>query len=322
MSLDFLYALIPGLVITFLVIGVYKSMFEKKETAREHIDQLLGEKKAQGRSEAGLFSRKGSGELLKKRKKKKGQESFSDKLEIELERANLMISPSEFVMISIASGIGVALVMLMGGQHIVVAVLIGVGGAFLPRLLLAVKIFMRMKKAAAEFADVLDSMVNGFKTGYGFSKAVAMVSDNFKDPWGTEFGKMSSEMNLGVSQEEALFSMSRRIPSADVDLFVTAILIQKETGGNMSELLATLSKTCRDRFKLFQKVGAISAQGKLSASIVCCVPFALGLMMFLFLPEYMMKFLTNPIGIVLMILTGIWMVAGIGVLFKIVQIDV
>ena len=90
----------------------------------------------------------------------------------------------------------------------------------------------------------------------------------------------------------------------------------------MSELLGTLSKTIRDRYKLFQKVGAISAQGKLSAGIVSCVPFALAGMMFLFLPDPMSKFVTNPIGIVLLILTGLWMCVGFGVLYKIVQIEV
>jgi tight adherence protein B len=107
-----------------------------------------------------------------------------------------------------------------------------------------------------------------------------------------------------------------------VDLFVTALLIQKETGGSMAELLGNLSKTIRDRYKLFQKIGAISAQGKLSAGIVCVVPFLLCAIMFAFLPEAMMKFVTNPIGIVLLTLAGFWMICGIAVLFKIVQIEV
>jgi tight adherence protein B len=149
-----------------------------------------------------------------------------------------------------------------------------------------------------------------------------MVSDNYDDPWGTEFGKMAAEMNLGASMEDALYSMSNRIPSPDVDLFVTALLIQKETGGSMAELLGNLSVTIRSRYKLFQKIGAISAQGKLSAGIVCCVPFGLAGIMFVFIPDAMMKFVTNPIGIVLLVLAGFWMCCGIGVLYKIVQIEV
>lgn len=319
MDTDFLIALIPGLVIAFLLIGIYKSVFEKKETAKGHIDDLLGERKA--KALPGVLA--AGGDILKKRKKKKGKESFADRLEMDLERANLMVSPTEFMFISAGVGVVIAfMAMVAFGQNIIVAVLLGVGGTFIPKLFLMVKVMLRMKKAAAEFADVLDAMVNGFKTGYGFTRAVQMVADNFKDPWGTEFGKMSAEMNLGATQEDALFTLSNRVPSPDVDLFVTALLIQKETGGNMSELLATLSKTCRDRYKLFQKVGAISAQGKLSASIVSCVPFAMAGMMALFLPEATDKFIHHPIGVILMIISGFWMVCGIGVLYKIVKIDV
>lgn len=319
MDTDFIIALIPGLVIAFLLIGIYKSVFEKNETAKGHIADLLGERKASQNTSAALAG----GDILKKRKKKKGKESFVDRLEMDLERANLMVNTTEFIFISAGVGFVVTFLATVAfGQNFFVALLLGAGSSFIPKVFLMVKIMLRMKKAAAEFADVLDSMVNGFKTGYGFTRAVQMVADNFKDPWGTEFGKMSAEMNLGSSQEDALYSLSGRVPSPDVDLFVTALLIQKETGGNMSELLATLSKTCRDRYKLFQKVSAISAQGKLSASIVCCVPFAMAGMMALFLPEAMDKFVHNPIGVILMILAGFWMVCGIGVLYKLVQIDV
>jgi tight adherence protein B len=133
---------------------------------------------------------------------------------------------------------------------------------------------------------------------------------------------MAAEMNLGASMEDALYGLSSRVPSPDVDLFVTALLIQKETGGSLAELLGNLSHTIRDRYKLFQKVGAISAQGKLSAGIVCCVPFILCAIMYLFLPGPMIQFVTNPIGIVLLVIAGFWMCCGIGVLYKIVQIEV
>ena len=105
-------------------------------------------------------------------------------------------------------------------------------------------------------------------------------------------------------------------------LFVTAMLIQKETGGNLSELLGTLSKTIRDRYKLYQKVGAISAQGKLSAGIVIAVPFLLMLLMYMILPGPFTAFITNPIGQVLMGAAGVWMTVGIFTLYKIVQIEV
>jgi tight adherence protein B len=322
MNTSFLASLIPAFAVVMLLLGVYKSFFEKKVQAQEHIQELMGSA-ASKTSMASLLG-KNQDNILKKRKKNKdGQQSRMDQLEIKLERANLMITTSEFILISIGTAVaGGLLAFLAMGQNPVLGILLGVASGGAPYLYLMVRIMFRMKKAAATFADVLDSMVNAFKTGFGFSRAVQMVSDNFDDPWGTEFGKMAAEMNLGSNMEDALYGLASRIPSQDVDLFVTALLIQKETGGSMAELLGNLSKTIRDRFKLYQKVSAISAQGKLSAGIVCCVPLVLCLIMFVFLPEATIKFVTNPIGIGVLCLAGFWMCCGVGVLYKIVQIEV
>ncbi len=324
MNTEFIMPIVAGTAISLGMIGVYKTFLESKVQTQERVQELLGTPQAPGRG-GGVLGIRDQENILKRRKKKSpdGQQTTLDKLEILLERANMLITPHEFVLISIGAGlIGTFLFRFLFGQTMPIAILLGIASAFAPYGFVMLKAMLRMKKAAAQFADILDAMVNGFKTGFGFSRAVQMVADNFEDPWGTEFGKMAAEMNLGASQEDALYNLANRIPSTDVDLFVTAMLIQKETGGSLAELLGNLSKTIRDRYKLFQKVGAISAQGKLSAGIVCCVPFLLAGLMFLFLPEAMTRFATNPFGIVLMVLAGIWMLCGIGVLYKIVQIEV
>ncbi|MEM0951329.1 MAG: type II secretion system F family protein [Cyanobacteria bacterium P01_H01_bin.74] len=326
---DLLIRLIPALAIAFMVIGFYKTLFERKVQAKERAEELLS-KKTDASLKSSLTGSKGNGEnLLKKRKKTKDKDGQGneptpiDKLELTLEQANILLTANEFLFISAASSfLGGILGWLATGKNLPLGILMGLCSTGLPYGFVFLKRMLRMKKAAAQFADILDGMVNAFRTGFGFSRAIQMVNDNYDDPWGTEFGKMSAEMNLGANLDDALANLSRRMPSPDVDLFVTAILIQKETGGSMAELLGTLSKTIRDRYKLFQKVGAISAQGKLSAGIVCCIPFVLCGIMFLFLPEAMGKFFTNPIGIVLAILAGFWMLCGVGVLYKIVQIDV
>lgn len=326
MNTDLLLALIPAVAVVLLIIGVYKTTLEQRDKAQERIQNLVSNKSdASSRQSAGILGqKKQTDKILKRRKKTKdGRESFVDRLDTQLERANVPLSPNEFVLLSIAVGIlGFMVFLFVFSLHPALAVLGGFGSVFLPLLFVKIKTILRIKKAVTQFPDVIDAMVNGFKTGYGFSKCVQMVTDNFEDPWGTEYGKMGAELNLGLTLEDALNNFSKRVPSPDVDLFVTAILIQKETGGNMSELLGNLSKTCRDRQKLFQKVGALSAQGKLSAGIICCVPFLLFGMMFLFLNKPTMTFVTHPIGIVLLIITGFWMICGIFVLFKIAQIEV
>jgi tight adherence protein B len=318
MENSMLISLVPAAGVIFLIAGFYKTLFEKQVQAQEHIQDLLGNASARNKP------LKDQENILKRRKKNKdGTASKTDQLEIKLERANMLITASEFFMISAVSAFaGGLLTWLCFGQNLLLALPLGGVCSGLPYAFMSLKTMLRMKKAAAQFSDVLNSMVNAFKTGFGFSRAVQMVADNYEDPWGTEFGKMAAEMNLGASMEDALYSLSSRVPSPDVDLFVTALLIQKETGGSLAELLGNLSHTIRDRYKLFQKVGAISAQGKLSAGIVCCVPFLLCAIMYLFLPGPMTQFVTNPIGIVLLVMAGFWMCCGIGVLYKIVQIEV
>ena len=325
MNTELLVALIPALGIVLLIVGVYKVTLENRDKAQERIQDLVSTKKTSAaRQSAGVLGqKKQTDKILKRRKKKKDGDSFVDRLDVQLERANLPLSPNEFMLIGVISGVlGFLAALFLFGLHPAMCVLVGIASIFLPTLYMKVRTMLRVKKAKIQFPDVIDAMVNGFKTGYGFSKCVQMIADNFDDPWGTEYGKMSAELNLGVTLEDALNSFSKRMPSPDVDLFVTAILIQKETGGNMSELLGNLSKTCRDRLKLFQKVGALSAQGKLSAGIICCVPFVLFGMMFLFLNRPTLILVTHPIGIVLLIITAFWMSCGIFVLFKIAQIEV
>jgi tight adherence protein B len=316
MNTDFLFILLPALTVFLFIQGIYKVTLEKKVKAQENIQELIGGKKATG----GVPMR-ARHEVLLKRKNKDDQSKLAQ-LEMMLERANLLIKPQEFFLLCLAAGVAVGMVAFSASQPFPLAVLLGGGGCFLPLLFLKLKIWMRMAKGGEQFADVLDTMVNCFKTGYGFNRAVQVIADNYDDPWGTEFGKVAMEMTLGATQEDVLNSLSQRMPSPDVDLFVTALLIQKETGGNMAELLGNLSRIVRERYKLFRKVGAISAQGKLSAGIVICVPFLLLGMMSLFLPGPVHDFVTNPIGIALLCVAGVWMFFGIVVLWKMVQIEV
>lgn len=307
------------LVITFFILflGIYQTTLGKKESAKENIKTLLGNQK--GTNPADF---KNQQEIALKRHKK-GDATFMAKLELKLERANMMIKSNEFVIICVVSGIiTVPVCAFMFGLPLPVAILLGFGGAFLPMLLLNVKIMLRMGKADAEFADILDALVNCFKTGYGFNRAVQVIAENYDDPWGTEFGKMGMEMNLGSNQEDVLYSLTNRIPSPDVDMFVTALIIQKETGGNMAELLANLSNTCRERYKLYRKVSAISAQGKLSAGVVSSIPFGMMGLMAVMFPQAVDDFVNNPIGFILLCVALFWMGCGMIVLYKLTKVEV
>ena len=325
LNLDLILIIGIALPVFLFLMGLYKTMFEKHVDAREKVKQLIAKQpqRTTHLQSSVLMASNNLPQASILRKKNQNKHNFLTTLEQDLERANLLIRGYEYVFICLGlGGLLFILSMLLFGQSFLMALLISIGGGFSPIVFLKVKIWLRMKKAGEQFADVLDALGNCFKTGFGFNRGIQTIAENFEDPWGTEFNKMAVETNLGATQDQVLNNLARRIPSTDVDLFVTAVSIQKETGGNMAEILSTLSKTVRERYKLYRKVSAISAQGKLSAGIVICVPFFLMLIMYAFLPKAMMDFVTNPVGIVLMIVAGFWMICGICVLFKIVQVEV
>jgi tight adherence protein B len=315
-NLDLLSTLLLSSVFLLGFMGVYKMGLEQKVHASENIQHLVTGVPAQKPTDEP--NKKQIEQVLRRRTTK--QKSL--KRANDLEKANWLMRPEEFVMLQVVVCLAAGIFSFLGHMPIPAMIGMTIGGFFLPLILLKVKIMLRMKKAEAQFADVLDALVNCFKTGYGFNRALQVISDNFEDPWGTEFGKMCAEISLGAQPDEVLTRLTERVPSPDVDLFVTGLLIQRETGGNLAELLNNLSRICRERQKLYRKVGAISAQGKLSAGVVCCVPLVLFSMMYAMQRAAVEAFMTNIIGIILLSFAAFWMCCGIFVLWKIVQIEV
>lgn len=317
MNTELLTTLLIAGIFFLVFLGLYKIRLEKRIKANENIQYLVG-----GVNTDTVESKKNDIKAVDVLKKSKPLKAKAIQRANDLEKANWMLRPQEFTALQLAAAVAIGMICFFGKMGIPVAGIAAVGGFFVPVLALKVKIWLRMNKANAQFADVLDALVNCFKTGYGFNRALQVISDNFEDPWGTEFGKMCVEISLGAQPDEVLQRLTERVPSPDVDLFVTGLLIQRETGGNLAELLGNLSRICRERQKLLRKVSAISAQGKLSAVIVICVPFLLFAMMYAFQKDAVTQFVTSIVGIVLLSLAGFWMCCGIVVLWKIVQIEV
>ncbi len=307
---------LPIIPIGLIFAGIYFVFFAKQDQAREFVNQLFDDV-----DKTEQFKRLQQHHFVL-RKHRKDQSPLIQKIDMELERANLLMKPNEFIMISLGLAGVTFLVLLVMKIFILLAVIGAAVALFLPKLYVMFRVWLRMNKARAQFADVLDTMVSCFKSGYGFTRAVQVVAENFEDPWSTELGKVATEMNFGSSQEDALIALTKRIPNADVALFVTAVLIQRETGGNLAELLTNLSKTIRDRFKLLSKVSALSAQGKLSAIIVFLIPFGLAGVFALMMPDMMGAFVNNIIGKILIGFALVMQLIGGVVLKNIVTLEV
>ncbi len=157
----------------------------------------------------------------------------------------------------------------------------------------------RTKRLAAfedQFPEALDFLARAVRAGHAFSIAIEMLAREAGDPIRTEFRKVYSEMNLGATLEAALQNLMKRIPTLDVRFFVSAVMVQKETGGNLAEILVKLSNVIRERFRLKGQVRALSAHGRMTAAVVSGVPVALLIGLSIIAPDYLASMAEDPHG--------------------------
>lgn len=178
----------------------------------------------------------------------------------------------------------------------------------------------RLHKLEEQFPDALDLIGRGLRAGHAFTAAIKMAGDDLPQPIGAEFRAVHEEVNFGVALPQALESLARRVPSTDVRYFVVAVLIQRESGGNLTEILDSLSRLIRQRLKLRGKIRVLSAEGRLSAWILGLLPFALGGLFTLLNPEFMQPLWNDPAGIALLQGMAILMALGALMLRSITRI--
>jgi tight adherence protein B len=180
----------------------------------------------------------------------------------------------------------------------------------------------RRRQFEARLPEALDFMARALRAGHSITVAIGMAGDELADPIRTEFKTVFDEIGFGISFEEAMTEMALRIRSSDLDFLVTALLIQRETGGNLTELLDGLAKTVRDRIKLQGKVKTLSSEGRLSAILLGTLPFILGGVLSFLNPQYMSVLWSTPKGQSMLMTGALLLVLGFISLSRIVRIKV
>ena len=205
---------------------------------------------------------------------------------------------------------------------ILFGIIIGSGMWFVPRAVVNYMFNRRVRMFNYQLIDGLGLMANGMKSGLSIIQAMGMVKQEMPNPLSQEFDQLLKQNQLGVSVEEAFQNLAKRIPSDDVNMFVTAVVILRETGGNLAETFETIVYTIRERIKVEQKISAMVSQGIAQGVIVFAMPFALMLMLYFSDPEFIVPLFKEPLGwaILLAVLT-LQLVGGFAIL-KIVQIKV
>ncbi len=215
----------------------------------------------------------------------------------------------------------------MGGYFlfgtIVLALLAAVIGWFAPRWFLSSRQGARLKLFNNQLGDALNLMVNGLRSGYSVLQAMEAVSRELPKPISAEFARVVQEVQLGVSVEQSMANMLRRINSDDLDLVVTAINVQREVGGNLAEILDVISFTIRERVRIKGEINTLTAQGKYSGYVISLLPIGLSLVLFCINKPYISRLFTSGFCGWAMVVCGLLMIgSGFLAIQRIVNIEV
>lgn len=245
----------------------------------------------------------------------------AEKLEMELMKADMLITVEELLVVKILSSCSITLLLFAISRDFIIAVIAFIIVWLVPRFIIGRRQKERIKLFDSQLTEGITVISNSLKAGYSFLQAVAVVSEEMQDPFSKEFKKLLKEMSLGISEEEALRGLMNRMESDDLRLVLNAILIQKDIGGNLSEILDNISETIRERQKIRNEIKTLTAQGRLSGIVVMLIPIALGGVIYLFNKEYMILLFTEPLGIGMVVMAAISEIFGFLMIRKIVNVD-
>ncbi|WP_018086680.1 type II secretion system F family protein [Desulfurispora thermophila] len=248
--------------------------------------------------------------------------SISQRLEDQLTKADIPLRGEEFlIQVLLAGFCGFFLIFLLTMQP-ALALASGIAGLFVPFLLLKIARQKRLSKLNNQIGDALVIMANSLRSGFSFLQAMEMVRRELPDPISKEFGRTFQEINLGSQVEDALINMTERVQSEDLDLVVTAVLIQRQVGGNLAEVLDNIAETIRERVRIKGQIRSITAQGRISGLVISLLPVGLAGMMLVVNPEYIMILFNSKAGISMLAGAVVSEIVGILAIRKIVDIEV
>jgi tight adherence protein B len=306
------------IILILLIVGVVVSITSERSLVEERLGRFLEEERPEPEREAG-----GSviTEWLNRRVAKS---SMGDRVARELARADLKFKVAEYYALVFMSTVVLAFVAWLLQPNIVSAIIGGIIGFFLPRFYVKRQQTVRLNKFNDQLGDMLNLMVNGLRAGYSTMQAMEAVSRELPTPISDEFHRVVQEMQIGIPMEKALDNLLRRIPSDDLDFVVTAINVQREVGGNLSEILDTISFTIRERVRIKGEIRVMTAQVRTSGLVLSLIPVFLTLALWFISPEYIGSFFDRgPLCGWLAVGTVVGMIiAGYFVMMKIADIEV
>jgi tight adherence protein B len=311
------------LLLILLIIGAIVAVTSERSLVEERLGRYL-EEEGSDRGEAS--ARSIATEWLNRRV---ARSSSGDRVARELARADLKFKVAEYYALIFISAVAVGILAWLIQPHIASVAIGVIIGFFIPRLYVKRQQTVRLNKFNDQLSDMLNLMVNGLRAGYSTMQALEAVSRELPNPISDEFHRVVQEMQIGITMEKSLDNLLRRIPSEDLDFVVTAINVQREVGGNLSEILDTISFTIRERVRIKGEIRVMTAQVRTSATVLSLIPVFLAAALWFVSPEYISSFFTEtavlpqPLcGIIAVVVIISMIVAGYFVMMKIADIEV
>lgn len=240
----------------------------------------------------------------------------------ELAKTTILLRPEEFALGAVGTALGLGLLIYLMTMRLPLALVAGGLGFYAWHVMLDRSKGKRVQLFNSQIVQALGLISNGLKVGYSFLQAVEMVAAEMEPPMAVEFRRLLRETNLGVNIEVALRDMARRVESEDMDLVVTAILIQRQVGGNLAEVLDKISHTIRERGQLQNELRSLTAQGRLSGLIVGLLPVGVGFLLYTVSPGFIGVLFAEELGRLLLLLAVAMQILGIFLIRRVLTIKI
>jgi tight adherence protein B len=258
---------------------------------------------------------------------------YMSRVEENLARADIPMRPAEYLLLRVLLvGVGYLIGRYALG-YVHSGIILAIAGFIAPIMFVRVHQNRRRSKFVRQLADALMLLTNSLRSGYGFLKGLELVAKEMGDPISKELNRMLREVNLGTTVDEALLNLGRRVNSQDLDIVIGAYLVQKDVGGNLTEIMEKVAETIRERLRIQGDVRVLTTQGKLSGFVVGFMPFVVFLILIMSAPDYFSSMFGPPIwahflgydvpmGVLMLVGAVGWQLIGAYMIFKIVSVKV
>ena len=244
------------------------------------------------------------------------------RLRLLFEQADTRLTPALFFAITGGLGAGGSILAAAVGIKVSLAPIMGVTAGSLPLVWLIWRRRRRLKRFSVQLPDALELISRALRAGHSLQAGFNLVQEEMSAPIGVEFGRVFEEQNLGIPMEDALNSLTDRVPNLDLRFFATAIILQRQTGGDLAEILDKIGHLIRERFKIWGQVQALTGEGRLSGAVLLGLPPALFLAVYRLNPDYIMMLFTDPMGKQMLAGAIVLQVLGALTIRKIINIKV